>query len=104
MVSESSPSPERTKLNFFYGPSYYDSRIYDYNELDDILLDPRFDLNKTTALYIHGYKQTLNADDIHAIVDAYNTRNEQNLIVYDWSQEAGGDYLINAIPNAVAVS
>lgn len=100
----SGPTVDRTKLYFFYGPNYYDYRIYDYNELDDILSDVQFDANRTTTFYIHGYRQNLEMDDIRTVVDAYNTRNEQNLIVYDWSQAAGGDYLTNAVPNAVAVS
>lgn len=67
-------------------------------------MDAKFDSNRTTAFYIHGYLQNLEMDDIRAIVDAYNTRNEHNLIVYDWSQAAGGDYLTNAVPNSVSVS
>lgn len=102
-IFSAGPIAERTRLVFFYGPTFYDNRIYSYDELDLVMLHSKFDANRTTALYVHGFKQKLNAPDIQAVVEAYNARDEQNLVLYDWSQEADGDYFADAVPNAVAV-
>lgn len=95
---------ETTKLYYFYGPSYYDHRIYDYNELDEILEHDNYDDNKTTVLYMHGYLESAESDSVRLIVNAFHARNEHNLIVLDWSDASYGDYFINAVPNAISVT
>lgn len=94
---------ETTKLYFFYGPSFFDHRIYDYNELDEILEHENYDKNKTTVLYIHGYLESTESDSVRSIVNAYHTRKEHNLIVLDWSDASSGDYFIYAVPNSISV-
>lgn len=37
------------------------------------------------------------------MIDAYGTRNDHNLIILNW-QEAGGNYLEEAVPNAISAS
>lgn len=73
-----------------YGPNYFDHRIYDYNELDDILQHANYNASQTTVLYIHGYLESPESDSVRLIVNAYHTRNEHNLIVLDWSDAAYG--------------
>lgn len=102
-IVNSSLVAEQMKLFFFYGPNYFDHRIFDYSELDDILLDDNFDANRTTVLYIHGFQESPESESVHLFVDAYNRRDEHNLIVLDWSDGASGDYLTNAVPNSVTV-
>lgn len=94
---------DKTKLYFFYGPNYFDHRIYDYNELDDILQHDRYNASQATVLYIHGYLESPESDSVNTIVNAYYTRNEHNLIVLDWSDAAYGDYFIAAVPNSITV-
>lgn len=95
---------DQTKFYFFYGPTYFDRRIYNYNELDEILQHEQYDANKTTVLYIHGYLESAESDSVRLIVNAYHTRNEHNLIVLDWGDAAYGDYFITAVPNSIMVS
>lgn len=94
---------ETTKLYFFYGPNFFDHRIYDYNELDEILEHENYDANKTTVMYIHGYLESVESDSVRSIVNAYYTRKEHNLIVLDWADASYGDYFISAVPNAISV-
>lgn len=92
-----------TKFYYFYGPNYFDHKIFNYNELEKILLNEKFDANRTTTLYIHGYNENMGSDSIHRIVNAYLIRKEHNIIVLDWSDAASGNYFINAVPNALTV-
>lgn len=96
-------SAEQTKLIFFYGPTYFDQRIYDFNELDEIVQHEEYNASQTTVLYIHGYLESPDSDTVHLIVNAFHTRNEHNLIVLDWSDAAFGDYFIQAVPNSITV-
>lgn len=95
---------DQTKFYFFYGPTYFDHQIYDYNALDEILLHEKYDANQTTVLYIHGYLESPESDSVRLIVNAYHTRNEHNLVVLDWGDAAYGDYFISAVPNSITVS
>lgn len=101
---ESRSQIARTKYYFFYGPTYYDHKIYNYNELYEITQHDNYDENRTTVFYIHGYNESPESDSVRLIVDAYNERDEHNLIVLDWSDAASGDYFSNAVPNAVSVN
>lgn len=93
-----------TKLYYFYGPNYFDHKIFNYNEVEAIIQDDKFDANRTTILYIHGYNENMGSDTIHRIVNAFLTRKEHNIIVLDWSDAASGNYFINAVPNALTVN
>lgn len=95
---------DQTKLIFFYGPNYFDHRIYDYNELDKIFEQENFNSSQTTVLYMHGYLESPESDSVRLIVNAYHTRKEHNLIVLDWSDSVSGDYFISAVPNAITVT
>lgn len=94
---------DQTKLYFFYGPNYFDHRIYAYNALDEILQHEKYDANQTTVLYSHGYLESPESDSVRSIVDAYHSRKSHNLIVLDWSDAAYGDYFKNAVPNSITV-
>lgn len=95
---------DATKLYFFYGPNYFDHKIYDYNELDEIVQHPNYDTNLTTVFYMHGYLESVGSDNVRLIVNAYHARKNHNLIVVDWSDAASGDYFINAVPNSITVA
>lgn len=97
-------SSDSTKLYYFYGPNYFDHKIYDYHEWDEIVQHPNYDTNRTTVLYMHGYLESVGSDNVRLIVNAYNARGNHNLIVVDWSDAASGDYFINAVPNSVTVT
>lgn len=69
----------------------------------DILLDNRFNNLRHTVLYFHGFKEKLEDENQHLIVDSYLKRNDHNMLLVDWEQLAAGNYVINAIPNALRV-
>lgn len=62
-----------------------------------------FDMQRKTMLYIHGYADESRHDSVRAIVDAYLQRNDHNILVLDWAELAGENYLIDAVPNAKQV-
>lgn len=94
---------DSTKLYFFYGKNFFDHKIYDHNELDEIVQNDNFNANQTTVLYIHGYLESVESETVRLIVNAYQIRNEHNLIIVDWSDAASGDYFLNAVPNSMTV-
>lgn len=92
-----------TKLYFFYGPNYFDHKIYNYNELEEIVKDVKYNASRLTTLYMHGYAESMGSDSVHRIVNAYLLRKEHNIIALDWNDAASGNYFINAVPNAITV-
>lgn len=106
MTTSSISIADPTNLYFFYGPEYAEISKYHYTELNQIMANPNFNLNATTTIFVHGYLENISdpTSDIWPIVDAYKSRNQYNLIVYDYSALAFGDYFTEAAPNAVAVS
>lgn len=77
------------------------NKIFDLNRAVDILKQPEFDNSKPTVLYLHGFLETPDVESIHVIVDAYQVRNDHNIIVLDWGELADGSYLFEALPNAL---
>lgn len=64
-----------------------------------IMLHPLFDHKKNTVLYIHGYVEAPTHQSIHVIVDAYQKRDDYNILVLDWSELADGNFFVDAVPN-----
>lgn len=54
-------------------------------------------------LYIHGFADESKYESVRAIVDAYLQRSDYNILVLDWADLAGTNYLIDAVPNAKQV-
>lgn len=93
----------RSKFYFFYGPEYSDHQIFGHNELPQLTQHENYDQMRMTILYIHGYRESAEADTVQSIVAAYNNRNDHNLIVLDWSDGASGEYFQHAVPNCASV-
>lgn len=106
VTTSSSSIADQTNLYFFYGPNYTKHRIYKYNELNQTMVHPSFQPDATTTIYIHGYSVNISdpTSSIWNIVDAYSSRHQNNLIVYDYSALDSGEYFTGAVPNAVTVS
>lgn len=73
---------------------------YTINEFDKIPQHVNFDVNRPTVLYFHGFVEKITDEHIYVIADAYQTRNDHNLIMVNWSDMADGSYLLDAVPNA----
>lgn len=89
---------------FLSRTTYNDHQAFPLSSSQEFLNHPQFDPSRKTVLYIHGYKQLIDDDNIRTIVAAYQTRNDYNILVLDWISIANGDYLFNALPDTVAVS
>lgn len=100
----SSAALAQSKFYFFYGPEFSDHQIYGHNELPQLIRHENYDPTRMTILYIHGYKESAVGESVQSIVAAYNSRNDHNLIVLDWSEGASGEYFKNAVPNCASVN
>lgn len=87
------------KLIFYYGPTYADMVIYNIDDFQSIIEDPKFDKSQSTVLYLHGYLEDPDVESVHVIVDAYLERKNVNLIVLDWGELADGNYMFDAVVN-----
>ena len=83
----------------------FDEHIaFPISESHAIMSHPKFDHNKKTVLYIHGYVEAPSHQSVHVIVDAYLTRDDYNCLVLDWAELADGNFFIDAVPNIKQVS
>lgn len=103
-ITSAASVADSTNLVLFNGPTISDSRAYAYNRWDLLTLDPAFDPCRPTAFYVHGYNQNTSAPAFQTLVKAYNIRGSHNLVAYDWSKAANGNYITSALPNVVTVS
>lgn len=96
--------PIKAKLNtakfmFFYGSKFEDHEVFELDRAEDIVRHAKFDHTKKTVMYFHGYIESPEVESVHVIVDAYQKRNDHNLIILDWTQLVDGNYLLEAVPN-----
>jgi pimeloyl-ACP methyl ester carboxylesterase len=85
----------------FFGDKFEQNKIFELDQCPEILNQPEFDNSKSTVLYIHGYLETPEVESIHVIVDAYQKRNDHNILILDWGELADGSYVFEALPNAI---
>lgn len=78
--------------------------MYAFKNLSLISQHEKFNSEKPTVLYCHGYLEAPPNESIHLIVDSYLQRNDHNVVILDWSSLVTGDYILTAVPNAIAVS
>ena len=67
-------------------------------------MHPAFDFNKSTVLYIHGFRESVLADSVQTVVSAYLSRNDHNIFALDWSNYSSGSYVAHAVPSVIGVS
>ncbi|XP_037903870.1 lipase member H-A-like isoform X2 [Hermetia illucens] len=99
--SESVPIAERNKLILYHGSNQ--PEIYQVAEGTQILKSQNFDNSKKTVIYVHGYIENQTSVSVRTVVEAYNQRNDYNIITLDWKEDASGSYLFNAFPNSMKV-
>lgn len=91
------------QIAFYHGKSFLEYESFPITSVDLIVNHKSFDKNRTTLLYIHGYRENLTSDSVQTIVWAFMTRGSYNILVLDWSDYAAGNYITNAIPNLMKV-
>ncbi|CAH2095559.1 unnamed protein product [Euphydryas editha] len=77
----------------YYNGSVEDHKWYRFDNIASLLSHPNFDLNKPTALYIHGYVEYATDNSILRVVRSYLKHGDHNMLVLDWSNLAFGNYL-----------
>lgn len=50
--------------------------------------DQRFDLTRTTVIFIHGWTRSPTSPGSQAVLDAYITNGNYNILSLDWSDAA----------------
>lgn len=90
---------DSVNIYFFYGPTFEDHDVIRLNESVQLLNHERFDPNRPTVLYLHGYIETMQVESSHVIADAYLKRNDHNVLLLDWAELADGNYLFDSVPN-----
>ncbi|XP_063698362.1 phospholipase A1 isoform X2 [Culicoides brevitarsis] len=90
---------DTVRLLFFYGTKFEEHLDYSLDEFDKIPEHVKFDPSKPTCLYFHGFVEKMTDEHIYVIADAYQTRNDHNLIMVNWQEMADGSYLLDAVPN-----
>lgn len=93
-----------SRLLFIYGPTVDDYQSYAYDGLVELMQHPKYDANRSTVLFIHGFKESGTKGSAAVIADAYVTRTDHNLIILDWEREASVSYYFYAVQNSVKVS
>lgn len=91
-------------VKILHRPTFEENQIYEFDNLSAISQHPKYDQNRQTVLYLHGYLEAPQNESIHLIVDSYLTRNDHNVIVLDYFELVDGNYVLSAVPNAIAVS
>lgn len=64
------------------------------DNLKSITENPKFDANKPTTMFLHGYHTNQSSSAVVEIVNAYITYGGHNLIVLDWAKAASSNYLV----------
>lgn len=55
------------------------------DNLENILDDPKFDREKTTAIYSYGFVQTVYQPSVREIVDAYLVNGDYNFVLVNYN-------------------
>lgn len=77
--------------------------MYELDQANEIMRHEKFVDTQKTAIYVHGYVESMAVESIHVIVDAYQKRGDHNLIILDWGELANGNYIFDAVINAKQV-
>ncbi|CAO1386647.1 unnamed protein product [Diamesa serratosioi] len=91
-------------LTGWISPNFIDREKYELNSAKDVLLHAKFNVQRPTVLYFHGFAEKLEDPNQHLIIDSYLIRNDHNVLLIDWELLGAGDYVGDAIPNAKKLS
>ncbi|XP_070491648.1 lipase member H-A-like [Chironomus tepperi] len=86
----------------FKYPKYY-TEFFAIEDFENVKLHPAFNFNKSTVLYIHGFRESVLADSVQTVVSAYLSRNDHNIFALDWSNYSSGSYVAHAVPSVIGL-
>lgn len=90
-------------INLFFRKTPQNHTSYYFNELDSLLKHKKFQLNRKTVFYIHGWAESFESEYVHLVSKAYIERNDHNIVIVDWGQYAVGEYFLT-IPKFTKIS
>lgn len=94
-----------TDLSFIFVKGSVDvTEIVYLNDTKSLLLNPEFDRQKSTLIYVFGFTGNFVLPDVQMLAKFYLIRNDTNFLVLDWSKFNNGNYFLNALPLALQVS
>lgn len=94
-----------TDLSFvFFKESSNASQIVSLNDTKRLMLNSSYDRNRSTLIYCFGFIETLLNPSVQTVVKAYLSRNDTNVVVFDWSKYNKGNYFLETLPNVVKVN
>lgn len=79
--------------------TFDDHTVFPLSESHTVMSHPKFDQTKNTVLYLHGYVEAPSHQSVHVIVEAYQMRDDYNILVLDWNELADGNFFVDAVPN-----
>lgn len=83
---------------------YYEkSSRYNLKDAVNILRDPNFHSEKETVFFTFGFNDDKESISTSVMSEAFNERNDYNLIILDYGKFSGGNFFFDALPNSVKV-
>lgn len=76
---------------------------YYLKDLNSLIKHEKFQSNRDTVLYFHGWTGNSENSIIHTITNAYLERNDHNVVIVDWGQYSVGEYFLT-IPKSTKIA
>lgn len=73
------------------------------NDLSSLLKHKKFQLNRKTVFYIHGWAESFESEYVYLVTRAYIERNDHNIVIVDWGHYSVGGYF-STIPKNTKIA
>lgn len=73
------------------------------NETESLIDSDDFRLENPTVIYAFDFLENHESISTQTIVDAYLLRGDHNILILDYGKLSGGNYVFDAVPNAIKV-
>jgi hypothetical protein len=93
---------EEVAIYFYFGTNITQFRIYPIKQIGNLTNDTDFNVNRSTVLYVHGYRENVNSESVQTVIKAFLMRDDnQNILVMNWSNYSDGNYATSAVPDLI---
>lgn len=105
LVSSESCGPiDIDDVNFlFINGSIPNHVLIRLDETQSLWDTPEFKLDRPTIIYAFDFLENHESVSTQSIVDAYLQRGDHNILILDYGELSGGNYIFDAVPNAMKV-
>lgn len=91
------------KFSYCFSPDPNNFEYVELNETLKLLNHSNYDNDRPTMLYGYGYTEKYTSMSTQTVVSSYIERGDHNILVVEWSNYSGGNYLAQAIRNSYKV-